>query len=73
MSLVLSRKDQEITHLVVPPSDTETVITMQVVRHGERAQRHAWTAPRCVRIMRTELGPDTKPPTAILRKDELDD
>ena len=65
MSLVLSRKDQEITSLIVPPSDTETVITMQVVRHGERAQRHAWTAPRCVRIMRTELLPDTKPATKL--------
>lgn len=71
MSLVLSRKDQEITSLIVPPSDTETVITMQVVRHGERAQRHAWTAPRCVRIMRTELLPDTKPATKL--GEEYDD
>lgn len=63
--LVLSRKPSEVIQI---GSD----IFITVVRIGPNTVRLGITAPRDVEIMRTELGPDTKPPIKI-GKDELDD
>lgn len=56
--LVLSRKPSEV--IQIGPD-----IFITVVRIGPGTVRLGITAPRDVSIMRTELGPDTKPATKL--------
>lgn len=66
--LVLARRESETIRCIVPPSATETVIEMQVVRCGLMTVRLGFRAPREVVFLRSELG-DVKPPTNLTEED----